>query len=72
MLATACDDDSCTICNSVADSANALAEEQGYVLKSSNDVNAKGQVTIVGADEDGTYYGVMTLLQMMKQKRILL
>ena len=68
VLATACDDDSCTICNSVADSANALAEEQGYVLKSSNDVNAKGQVTIVGADEDGTYYGVMTLLQMMKQK----
>lgn len=46
----------------------ALSEEQGYVLESDNDENAKGQVTILGADEDGAYYGVLTLGQMLDQK----
>lgn len=45
----------------------ALAEEQGYVLESDNDENAKGQVTILGADGDGAYYGVLTLEQMLRQ-----
>lgn len=46
----------------------ALIEEQGYVLASDNDANTRGQVTIIGADEDGAYYGVLTLEQMLKQK----
>lgn len=46
----------------------ALSEEQGYVLEATNDENAKGQVTILGADEDGAYYGVLTLEQMLEQK----
>ncbi len=68
ILAVDCENAGCTICDSVTDSANALAEEQGYVLKASDDNHAKGQVTIIGADADGAYYGVMTLLQMFNQK----
>ena len=51
----------------VADDA-ALQEEQGYVLQSENDENKKGQVTIVASDEDGAYYGVLTLEQILDQK----
>ena len=68
VLATNCGKESCSICHSVADAADALSKEQGYVLKTSNGTNEKGQITIVGADADGTYYGVMTLLQLFKQK----
>lgn len=46
----------------------ALAEEQGYVLEATDDENTSGQVTIIGADEDGAYYGVLTLEQMLEQK----
>lgn len=58
----------CDECDHGFDENIALNEEQGYVLETSNDTNTKGQVTIVGADEDGAYYGVMTLTQMMEQK----
>ena len=68
VLATDCGETNCDICHSVTDSADALAKKQGYVLKTSNDTNEKGRITIVGADADGTYYGLMTLLQMFKQK----
>ena len=68
LLATDCGEKSCSICHSVEDAADALSKEQGYVLKTSNDTNEKGQITIVGADADGTYYGLMTLLQLYKQK----
>ena len=58
-------------CDDCAAPANAdtavLEEEQGYILSASNDENAKGEINIVGADEDGAYYGVMTLTQMMEQ-----
>lgn len=50
------------------DTDAALSEEQGYVLEATNDENAKGQVTIIGADEDGAYYGVLTLEQLLEQK----
>ena len=68
ILANQCDKADCDICTSVADSENALQQVQGYVLDSSNEVNEKGQVTIVGADADGVYYGVMSLIQIFKQK----
>lgn len=68
VLAVNCADETCSICNSVVDSEGALANEQGYVLQSSNAVNENGQITIVGADADGAYYGVMTMIQMFKQK----
>ena len=68
VIAVNCGDETCTICNSVEDSAGALGKEQGYVLKSSDDSNKNGQITIIGADTDGAYYGVMTLLQIFEQK----
>ncbi len=68
VLAVDCGDDTCAICNSVADSAGALEHEQGYVLKTSNDSNTNGLITIVGADTDGAYYGVISLYQLFRQK----
>ena len=67
VLAVKCDND-CEICSSVKDAVNALEHVQGYVLSTSNDVNANGQVTIVGADADGVYYGVMSFMQIVEQK----
>lgn len=70
VVAAKCSGSNCSICGSVSalDSQNALSQEQGYVLLSSNDTNSMGQVTIVGADGDGAFYGVMTLMQMLEQK----
>lgn len=68
VLATACEDAACVFCTGLEDSEAALEKEQGYVLKSSNEANEKGQITIVGADADGTYYGVMSMFQMFEQK----
>ena len=48
--------------------SEALSEEQGYALIASDDKNPKGKVTIVGADEDGAFYGVMSFAQMLEQK----
>lgn len=62
------DKDHCEVCGSVTDSENVLAEAQGYVLKTDDSANAKGQVTITGADADGAYYGVLTLGQLLEQK----
>ena len=67
VLAVDCGSD-CDICDSITDANNALTHTQGYVLDSSNEINKKGQVTIVGHDADGVYYGVMTLIQMFNQK----
>ncbi len=61
------DAEHCDVCGTFEDNA-ALAEEQGYVLEASDGKNAKGQVTIIGADGEGAYYGVLTLLQMFEQK----
>ena len=57
----------CEYCADVEDS-KALSEEQGYALIASDNENAKGNVTIVGADEDGAFYGVMSFTQMLEQK----
>ena len=57
----------CEYCSDVEDS-KALSEEQGYALIASDNENAKGNVTIVGADEDGAFYGVMSFTQMLEQK----
>ncbi|MGN0335652.1 MAG: beta-N-acetylglucosaminidase domain-containing protein [Lachnospiraceae bacterium] len=62
------DADHCDDCAADFGDAAALEEAQGYVLKSSNDANEKGQVMIVGADGEGAYYGVLTLKQMLEQK----
>lgn len=61
------DKNHCEQCAGVKDS-EALSEEQGYALIASDDKNAKGKVTIVGADEDGAFYGVMSFTQMLEQK----
>ena len=61
-------DDGGALSSSVNDSANALNEAQGYVLESSDESNKTGQITIIGSDSDGVYYGVMTLMQMFEQK----
>ena len=65
------DADDCAVCEGEAEAwidEQALKEEQGYVLKTSDDENEKGEVTIIGADEDGAYYGVVSLIQMMEHK----
>lgn len=64
------DKDHCEDCtNDIASGvASVLDETQGYILNATNDDNAKGDISIVGTDEDGAYYGVMTLTQMMEQK----
>ena len=48
--------------------SEALDHTEGYVLSSSDDENVNGDVTIVGSDADGAYYGSMTLRQMLEQK----
>ena len=48
--------------------SEALNHAEGYVLTSSDDENANGDVTIIGSDADGAYYGIMTLRQMLEQK----
>ncbi len=63
VLAVACGDENCAICSSAADAAGALSKEQGYVLKTDGN-----RITIVGADADGAYYGVMSLYQLFAQK----
>ena len=48
--------------------SEALNHAEGYVLTSSDDENTNGDVTIIGSDADGAYYGIMTLRQMLEQK----
>ena len=48
--------------------SEALNHAEGYVLTTSDDENANGDVTIIGSDADGAYYGIMTLRQMLEQK----
>ena len=48
--------------------SEALNHAEGYVLTSSDDENANGDVTIIGSDADGAYYGIMTLRQTLEQK----
>lgn len=54
-------------CDECAVEDEVFANKEAYILTSSNDTNSKGEVTIVGADEDGAYYGVLSLAQMLEQ-----
>lgn len=66
ILAVECAED-CQTCTYVPDAEGALDHQQGYVMKTSDDENAKGEIRITGADTDGVYYGVMTLRQLFQQ-----
>ncbi|HAT4313097.1 TPA: hyaluronidase [Clostridium perfringens] len=60
--------DHCDICSQVKEeSSDVLTHKEGYVLKTSNDVNEKGNISIIGSDKDGAYYGVLTLSQILEQ-----
>lgn len=68
VLANDCDNE-CVICDSVKDNQKALEKKQGYVMNISNDEHKSGQITIIGSDEDGVYYGVMSLLQVLNKRQ---
>ncbi|MGG7213263.1 beta-N-acetylglucosaminidase domain-containing protein [Clostridium nigeriense] len=51
----------------VLDENQVLSEKEAYILKASDDENIKGNISIVGSDEDGAYYGVLTLGQILEQ-----
>lgn len=60
--------DHCDICSQgKEESSDVLTHKEGYVLKTSNDVNEKGNISIIGSDKDGAYYGVLTLSQILEQ-----
>lgn len=59
------DKNHCADCSS--EDVKALREEQGYVLNATDNENPKGSISIIGADKDGAYYGVMTLAQILDQ-----
>lgn len=46
----------------------ALSEKEGYVLHSDNDADDKGLITLVAADQDGIWNGILTLEQLLEQK----
>ncbi|MPQ44477.1 beta-N-acetylglucosaminidase domain-containing protein [Clostridium tarantellae] len=46
---------------------DALNKKEGYLLEITDDNNENGNISIVGADKDGAYYGVLTLGQILEQ-----
>ena len=46
----------------------ALNNKEGYVIKTSNDENEKGNISIVASDSEGAYYGVLTLGQILEKE----
>lgn len=60
--------DHCDVCSQgKEENSDVLTHKEGYVLKTSNDVNEKGNISIIGSDKDGAYYGVLTLSQILEQ-----
>ncbi|MBI6021901.1 beta-N-acetylglucosaminidase domain-containing protein [Clostridium perfringens] len=60
--------DHCGVCSEgKEENSDALTNKEGYVLKTSNDINEKGNISIIGSDKDGAYYGVLTLSQILEQ-----
>lgn len=58
----------CDVCmDGNVENSDVLNKKEGYILKTSNDVNEKGNISIVGSDKDGAYYGVLTLSQILEQ-----
>ena len=45
----------------------ALKNKEGYVIKTSNDENEKGNISIVASDSEGAYYGVLSLGQILEK-----
>ncbi|MGL5379267.1 beta-N-acetylglucosaminidase domain-containing protein [Clostridium sp.] len=64
------DKEHCEECTTEGDNKEALVNKEGYVLKISDNENENGIISILGADEDGAYYGVLTLGQVLEQKNI--
>lgn len=56
-----------THCDECAVDDLVFSNKEAYILTTSNDTNSKGEVTIVGSDEDGAYYGVLSLAQILEQ-----
>lgn len=54
-------------CDDCVSEDSALSQKEGYILTASDDENSKGEITIIGADVDGAYYGVITLGQILDQ-----
>lgn len=62
------DRDDCDVCGDIkGNDSVALENAGGYILNASDDKNKKGEIIIVGADEDGAFNAVMTLKQMFEQ-----
>lgn len=60
--------DHCDVCSEgKEENSDVLTHKEGYVLKTSNDINEKGNISIIGSDKDGAYYGVLTLSQILEQ-----
>ncbi|WP_368248119.1 beta-N-acetylglucosaminidase domain-containing protein [Clostridium perfringens] len=58
----------CDVCSEgKEENSDVLTHKEGYVLKTSNDINEKGNISIIGSDKDGAYYGVLTLSQILEQ-----
>ena len=54
----------------VLDENQVLSEKEGYILKASDNENIKGNISIIGSDKDGAYYGVLTLGQILEQSTV--
>lgn len=71
VLCVECEEE-CQTCSmlmeGLSDEAGALTHPQGYVLKTSDAANPKGEVIIAASDTDGVYYGVMSLRQLLQQQ----
>lgn len=63
------DKNHCEVCAGMDGDAATLAHKEAYVLHASNDINTKGLISILASDEDGAYYGVLTLSQMLEQAK---
>lgn len=60
--------DHCDVCSEgKEENSDVLTHKEGYILKTSNDINEKGNISIIGSDKDGAYYGVLTLSQILEQ-----
>ena len=62
IVANKCSDAACPTCTALTDEHNVLVNKQAYLFKSDDK-----QVSIIGSDADGAYYGVMTLAQVLEQ-----
>lgn len=62
------DKEHCQTCKNIKGAdTTALDKSNGYILYTSDNENEKGEIIIIGADEDGVFNGVMTLKQIFEQ-----